>query len=150
MKVESVMMTPEEITLVQESFEKVKPIAEQAAELFYQRLFELNPILRLVFRGDMQEQGRKLMQMIGVAVKGIERPQELLPAVRALGERHTAYGVKDEDYETVCAALLWTLEAGLGPAFTPATRRAWLKVYNLLAETMKEGAGRKAEATVYA
>jgi hemoglobin-like flavoprotein len=138
-------MTHEEKKLVQESFEMVRPIAEQAAQLFYRRLFELNPKLRLLFRNNMEEQGRKLMQMLGMAVKGLERLEELLPAVRALGERHTAYGVMDEDYETVGAALLWTLEAGLGRAFTPAMKEAWLKVYELLAGTMKEAAREVAE-----
>jgi hemoglobin-like flavoprotein len=142
-------MTPEEKRLVQESFAEVQRISAEAARLFYQRLFELNPQLRALFKNDMEEQGRKLMHMIGLAVRGLDRPEELLPAVRALGARHAAYGVRDEDYETVGAALIWTLAAGLGPSFTPATKAAWLKVYDLLAATMKEAA-LKVAAPAYA
>lgn len=131
-------MTSEEKNLVQTSFQKVVPIADTAARLFYDRLFTLDPDLRLLFRGDMREQGRKLMQMLAVAVKGLDRLDELVPAVQALGVRHTAYGVKDRHYETVGAALLWTLEQGLGADFTPETRAAWTTVYQLLARTMKE------------
>lgn len=133
-------MTPEQKQLVQKSFQELQPIAASAASLFYGRLFELDPKLRFLFKGNMEEQGRKLMQMIGLAVKGLDRLDELLPAVRALGERHATYGVSDEDYETVGAALIWTLEAGLGAAFTSAMKEAWLTVYGLLAGTMKEAA----------
>lgn len=133
-------MTPEEKELVQQSFARVQRISADAAGLFYQRLFELDPQLRLLFKGDMQEQGRKLMHMLGVAVKGLDRLEELLPTVRALGARHGAYGVRDQDYETVGAALIWTLATGLDATFTPATKQAWLKVYGLLAATMKEAA----------
>ncbi len=133
-------MTPAEITLIKDSFRKVAPIADQAAALFYARLFELDPSLRALFHGDMAEQGRKLMTMLGLAVGGLDRLEELVPAVRAMGLRHAGYRVKDEHYETVGAALLWTLERGLGEGFTPETRAAWAKVYGVLAETMKAGA----------
>lgn len=133
-------MTPAENTLIQQSFAKVVPIADQAAALFYTRLFELDPELRALFRGDMAEQGRKLMTMIGLAVSGLERLETLVPAVRQLGLRHAGYRVRDAHYDTVGQALLWTLEKGLGPAFTPATREAWAKLYWTLAETMKAGA----------
>ncbi len=133
-------MTPAETTLIRDSFRKVAPIADQAASLFYARLFELDPALRVLFRGDMADQGRKLMQMIGMAVGGLDRLDQLVPAVRALGLRHAGYRVKDEHYETVGEALLWTLERGLGADFTPATKAAWAKVYGVLAETMKAGA----------
>jgi len=133
-------MTSAEITLVKDSFRKLAPIADQAAALFYARLFELDPSLRALFHGDMAEQGRKLMQMIGLAVGGLDRLEELVPAVRQLGLRHAAYHVRDEHYETVGEALLWTLGRGLGPAFTNDMQAAWAKTYWTLAETMKAGA----------
>ncbi len=110
--------------LVQTSFAQVRPIADAAAALFYRRLFELDPTLRPLFNGDMEEQGRKLMEMIGLAVKGLDRPDTLLPALAALGRRHAGYGVSERDYETVGEALIWTLEQGLGPSFTPDIREA--------------------------
>jgi hemoglobin-like flavoprotein len=131
-------MTPTEITLVKDSFRKLLPIAEQAAALFYARLFELDPSLRPMFRGDLHEQGRKLMTMIATAVASLERLDQIVPAVRALGARHAGYGIAEAHYATVGAALLWTLERGLGPEFTPAVRDAWATTYSLLANTMIE------------
>jgi hemoglobin-like flavoprotein len=133
-------MTPEEVTLIKNSFRLVVPIADQAAAIFYARLFELDPTLRGLFHGDMAEQGKKLMQTLGFAVTSLDRIETIVPGVRQLGFRHAAYKVREQHYETVGAALLWTLEKGLGPAFTPSTRAAWAKVYWLLAETMKAGA----------
>ncbi|HJR70033.1 MAG TPA: globin family protein [Gammaproteobacteria bacterium] len=133
-------MTPEEVLLVQESWKKVVPIKETAAELFYGKLFELDPDLRGLFKGDMNEQGRKLMAMINAAINGLTRLDELVPTVENLGRRHATYGVKASDYNTVANALLWTLEKGLGPAFTPPTRTAWVKAYGVLAETMQAAA----------
>jgi hemoglobin-like flavoprotein len=123
---------------VQESFALVAPIADTAAELFYGRLFELDPSLRRLFHGDMREQGRRLMQMITVAVRGLDRLESIVPAVRALGRRHAMYGVTDEHFETVGAALLWTLDQGLGSAYTPEVADAWTTVYTVLATTMKD------------
>jgi len=133
-------MTPAEIFLVKSSFRKVAPIADQAAALFYARLFELDPALRELFHGDLGTQGKKLMAMIGLAVNGLDHLESLAPAVRQLGMRHAGYHVREHHYETVGAALLWTLEKGLGPEFTPETKVAWNRVYWLLAETMKTGA----------
>lgn len=133
-------MSPHEIALVKESFAKVAPIADQAAAIFYARLFELDPSLRAMFHGNMAEQGRKLMQMIGLAVGELDRLDQLAPAVRQLGLRHAAYRVRDEHYYTVGEALLWTLAKGLGDAFTAEMQSAWAKVYWILAETMKAGA----------
>lgn len=132
-------MTPHEISLVKASFAKVGPIADQAAALFYTRLFELDPSLRVMFRGDMAEQGRKLMQMLGLAVHGLDRLEALAPVVRSLGMRHAGYQVRDEHYDTVGEALLWTLGKGLGAEFTAEMQAAWARVYWLLAETMKAG-----------
>lgn len=131
-------MTAADIQLVKSSFQKVLPIADQAAALFYARLFELDPKLRGMFRGDMIEQGRKLMGMIAMAVTSLERLDKLVPAVQALGARHSGYGVEEEHYATVGAALLWTLDKGLGTEFTPAVREAWTTTYSLLANTMIE------------
>ena len=133
-------MTPEQKQIVRDTFALVEPIAETAAALFYGRLFELDPTLRPMFRGDMAEQGRKLMQTIAVVVHGIDRLETLIPAVEALGRRHVNYGVRDEHYATVAAALLWTLEQGLGPAFTPAAREAWTAAYTTLATVMQRAA----------
>jgi len=132
--------TPEQVALVQESFEKVAPIAETAAELFYNRLFELDPSVKPLFKGDMTEQGKKLMSMIATAVKGLDNPDKLLPAVQQLGRNHVGYGVVDAHYDTVGAALLWTLEQGLGEAFTRDVKDAWMAVYTLLASVMKDAA----------
>lgn len=129
-------MTPDQIALVQQSFAKVKPIADQAAALFYGRLFELDPSLRPLFKGDMTEQGRKLMQMLALAVNGLTKLDTLAPAVAELGRRHKGYGVTDSMYPTVASALLWTLEQGLGKDFTPAVKDAWVAAYTLLASVM--------------
>ena len=137
-------MTPEEISLVQESWKKVVPIKDAAAELFYGKLFELDPKLRGLFHGDMKEQGRKLMAMINTAIGGLGRLEEIVPAVQGLGRRHATYGVKDADYGTVATALLWTLDTGLGTAFTPPVKAAWVKAYTLLADTMKAAAAARA------
>lgn len=132
-------MTSEQINLVRTSFEKIAPIAEKAAALFYAKLFDLDPQLRRLFRGDINEQGKKLMQIIGYAVENLEQIDKIIPQVKALGARHAGYGVEDRDYETVSAALLWTLEKALGRAFTAAMRNAWAATSKLLADTMIEG-----------
>jgi hemoglobin-like flavoprotein len=133
-------MTPEQKRLVQTSFALVEPIADAAAALFYGRLFELEPGLRPLFKHDMKAQGTKLMHVLGVAVRGLDRPDELLPIVEQLGVRHRTYGVLDWHYQTVAEALLWTLERGLGDAFTPSVRDAWIAAYSLLAGTMRRSA----------
>ena len=134
------MVTSAQKTLVQDSFVDIATIADDAAVLFYQRLFELDPSLRPLFRGDMAEQRKKLMQMLTAAVKGLDRLEQLVPVVQDLGRRHARYGVREQHYETVGAALLWTLEAGLGRGFTPEVRGAWTAVYTLLATTMMDAA----------
>jgi len=136
---EDAIMTNEQIKLVQESFRQVAPIAETAAQLFYARLFELDPDLELLFKGNLSEQGRKLMQMLALAVNGLDRMEQLLPVVRSLGTRHVSYGVRDKDYDTVGQALLWTLRKGLGEAFTPEVELAWTEVYATLASAMQSG-----------
>lgn len=133
-------MTPQQIDLVQASWKQVAPVAETAAQMFYGRLFFLDPSLRPLFLGDMREQGQKVMAMISYTVNGLTRLQVLLPAIRALGRRHATYGVRPEHYYTVGAALLWTLEQGLGGAFTPEVREAWVAAYSALAKTMRDAA----------
>lgn len=133
-------MTPSQIGLVRETFALVRPIAPQAAELFYTHLFAADPSLRQLFRGDMQHQGERLMTMIGNAVGLLERPQALVPVLRSLGARHDGYGVAEGHYGTVGGALLLTLEQGLGAAFTPDARHAWTACYAFIAETMLAGA----------
>lgn len=135
-------MTTEQRELVQSSFAQVIPIADTAAALFYGRLFELAPELRPLFKGELQEQGRKLMRMIGLAVKGLDRWETLAPVLRDLGRRHEQYGVRGQDYDTVGAALLWTLEQGLGPSFTPEVKAAWAEVYTQLAGAMQRATAR--------
>jgi nitric oxide dioxygenase len=133
-------MSPSQIDLVQASFAEVKPIAATAAELFYQRLFAMDPSLRALFKGDMPRQGQMLMSMIGAAVAGLRNLETLAPVVRQLGARHVGYGVQPQHYQTVGGALLWTLERGLGDRFTPEVREAWAAAYELLAEVMQLGA----------
>jgi hemoglobin-like flavoprotein len=133
-------MTPEQINLIKSSWEAVMPIKATAAELFYNRLFELDPALKPLFKGDMTVQGQKLMMMINAAVNGLDNVEALVPVVQDLGRRHVGYGVKDAHYDTVGAALLWTLEKGLGDAFTPEVKEAWATVYGVLAGTMKAAA----------
>jgi len=133
-------MTPENQTLVRESFAKVAPIAPQAATIFYDRLFVLDPTLRPLFKGDMAEQGRKLMAMIGTAVANLDKLETIVPAVQDLGRRHAGYGVKPTSYDTVASALLWTLGQGLGDAFTPPVEAAWTEAYTILAAVMKDAA----------
>ncbi len=133
-------MTPEQVFLVQRSWKQVLPIADTAAELFYGKLFSLDPSVKPLFKGDMKAQGRKLMAMIGTAVGGLSDLRAIVPAVQELGRRHVKYGVKDSHYDTVGGALLWTLEQGLGEAFTPDVKAAWTAVYGVLAATMKDAA----------
>ncbi|MEW8628145.1 MAG: globin family protein [Candidatus Thiodiazotropha sp.] len=133
-------MTPEQITHVKSSWSKVEPIADQAAALFYGRLFEVYPEVKPYFKGDMEAQGRKLMTMIGTAVSSLDNLEPLLPVIRESGKRHAEYGVQAVDYDKVADALLWTLGEGLGDAFTDEVKEAWVATYTALAGVMKEGA----------
>lgn len=134
-------MNPTDVAIVQSSFAKVAPIAETAARLFYDRLFELDPSVRPLFRTDLDEQGRRLMAMIAAAVNGLGDLPALLPVLQDLGRRHVRYGVTAGHYTVVGQALLDTLEKGLGPDFTPEVRKAWTTVYNTIAGTMITAAG---------
>jgi hemoglobin-like flavoprotein len=131
---------------VQGSWKDVLAVAETAAQLFYLRLFAIDPSLRPMFKGDMREQGRKLIAMMSVAVNGLAQIETLTPVIEVLGRRHAGYGVKDEHYATVVAALLWALEQGLGARFTPDVKDAWAAAYGLLASTMQGAARLEAKA----
>ena len=133
-------MTPEQIELVKSSWAKVLPISEQAAELFYGKLFLLDPKMKLLFKSDMEIQGRKLMTMLNIAVNSLDKLDVVIPLIQASGRRHVDYGVSEADYDTVGDALIWSLNEGLGDDFSDEVKTAWIKVYALLANTMKEAA----------
>lgn len=140
-------MTPDQVSEIRASFSKVAPIAEQAAALFYGRLFEIAPEVRPLFQAsDMKEQGRKLMGTLAVVVKGLDDLPALMPAVNALAVKHNGYGVTAAHYAPVGAALLWTLEQGLGEGFTPAVRDAWTNAYGTLSGAMIAAAGQNTTA----
>lgn len=127
-------LTEKQIQFVQNSFALVAPIADTAAEIFYGRLFELDPSLRHMFKSDMKEQGRKLMQMLSVAVHALNNLDSIIPAIQAMGQRHVGYGVTMEHYAVVGEALIWTLEKGLGDAFTAEVKDAWITLYALVTQ----------------
>ena len=129
-------MTPDQVKAIQDSFKLVAPISEQAAAMFYGRLFEIAPAVKPLFRGDMTEQGRKLMATLGIVVNSLGKIEAVLPAASALAKRHVDYGVKAQDYTPVGAALLWTLEQGLGAHWTPQLAEAWGAAYTLLSGYM--------------
>jgi nitric oxide dioxygenase len=129
-------MTPDQIKLVQDSFAKVAPISQAAAVLFYDRLFEIAPSVKTMFPTDMTEQRKKLMATLAVVVNGLGNLASILPAASALAKRHVNYGAKPEHYPVVGAALLWTLEKGLGDAWTPEVAEAWTAAYATLSGYM--------------
>lgn len=133
-------MTPAQVKLVQDSFKLVEPIAPQAADLFYGRLFEIAPQVRPLFPADISAQKDKLMSMIGTAVNNLHQVEKIIPAVQDLGRRHVAYGVTAAQYKPVGEALIWTLEKGLGDKFTPEVKEAWLTTYTTLESVMTEAA----------
>jgi hemoglobin-like flavoprotein len=137
-------MNSRQIDLVQSTFNQVLPIADDAAALFYGRLFELDPSLRPMFRGDLREQGKKLMVMLHSIVSNLRNLESILPRVRSLATRHVGYGVRDEHYDIVGAALLWTLAQGLGQAFTEEVGDAWVEAYTILATEMKDASREEA------
>ena len=136
-------MSATEKELVQRTWKELVPVADAVAELFYRKLFDVDPEIVPLFKGDMKEQGRKLTDMITVAVYGLDIMETIIPAVQELAARHAGNGVSPSHYDTVGGALLWTLEQGLGAAFTPEVREAWAGMYELLATTM-ENAGENA------
>jgi hemoglobin-like flavoprotein len=129
-------MTPDQVTLVQQSFAKVAPISDQAAVIFYDRLFEIAPQVKAMFPSDLTEQRKKLMATLAVVVNGLSNLESILPAASALATRHVGYGAKAEHYPVVGSALLWTLEKGLGAAWTPEVAEAWTAAYGTLSGYM--------------
>ena len=129
-------MTPRQVELVQDSWAQVEPIADTAARLFYRRLFEIAPEVRPLFKTSISEQGDKLMKTLAVAVTSLTKLETIVPVVEDLGRRHDDYGVQPEHYDVVAEALLWTLEQGLGEAFTGEVREAWVETYTTLAGVM--------------
>jgi len=140
------MITEQQKELVKQTWIQVVPIADTAAELFYGRLFELEPEYKALFKNDMTEQGKKLMKTINIAVEALDNLEPLIPVLKQMGADHAGFGVKDRDYNVVGAALLWTLEKGLGEAFTDEVKNAWGAVYEVLASVMKEGAAESSAA----
>jgi hemoglobin-like flavoprotein len=141
-------MSPRHIALVRSSWRHMLLIKERAAELFYRRLFELDPSLEPLFRGDMTRQGQKLMAMLGMVVARLDRLGDLVPAVEELGRRHARYGVEDGHYDTVGAALLSTLRAVLGDALSREAEEAWAVAYATLAGVMKQASAEAQEAAL--
>jgi len=136
-------MTPDQVRLVQESFAKLVPIADQAASMFYERLFEIAPQVRAMFPPDMAEQQRKLMATLTIVVGGLSNLESILPAASSLATRHVAYGARPEHYPVVGAALLWTLEQGLGTEWNEEVADAWTAAYAMLSDFMiKQAWGR--------
>ena len=138
-------MTPENERIVRRSWQQFEPVAESLAAFFYERLFELDPDARQLFaQTDMEAQGRKVMHMFAEIVRMLDQPEQLVPEVADLGRRHVRYGVRDDQYGSVGTALLWTLERGLGPDFTPEVRDAWTEAYLLCASIVRRGAAQVA------
>lgn len=140
-------MSPQQVTLVRHSWHQVQALGPTAAALFYEQLFALNPQLRPLFRGNLAQQGERLLAMLDTAVAGLAQPAQLLPVLQALGRRHVAYGVEAAHYDQVGQALLATLALGLGEAFTPELRSAWEAVYGLVSQTMLAAADELRPAT---
>jgi hemoglobin-like flavoprotein len=133
-------MTPEQIDIIQQNFKTVAARADEVATRFYNRLFVKQPVLRLLFPADLTEQKKKLMATLGLAIKGLRETEKLLPVLADLGRRHALYGVRDEYYETVGAALLESLRETLDEEFTPVAEAAWGEMYGFVAATMKNAA----------
>ncbi len=140
------LFSPRTVELVQKSWGAVMPISEVAAKLFYDRLFELDPTVRPLFKPDLRDQKKKLMQTLAVAVDGLTNPAKLVPVLESLGARHAGYRVVDRHYDLVGAALLWTLREGLGEAFTVEVEQAWTEVYTVIADVMKRASAQAAPA----
>ena len=136
----TVSLTPHQIALVQTTFRSVQPMSATAAELFYKRLFEVEPETAALFKGDMRRQGREFMQVLAVAVGGLSNLSTLVPMVQQLGVRHAAYGVRASHYDSVRQALLYTLAVILQDEYTDEVRAAWASAYAMLAGIMKEAA----------
>jgi hemoglobin-like flavoprotein len=136
-------MTKERIQLLQQNLLRLLSVSDLTGQLFYKRLFELDPSIRSMFKADMQEMTRQLMQTVGMIVTGLSTPGEVMSLVAEYGRKHVEYGVVEAHYETVCTALLWTLEQILGSEFTPESHAAWAEAYDFIAKLMKDAAFKK-------
>jgi hemoglobin-like flavoprotein len=135
------MLNPEQIVIVQETYLTFAANAQRTGKLFYDRLFEIDPTLRPLFKGDIDAQSIKLMQMVGTAVNALRKPSLLTNAVGELGKRHVNYGVKAEHYATVCEALIFAIKSQLKDGFTTDVESAWRAVYGELARISIEAGG---------
>ena len=133
-------MKSSQIALVQSTFDRILPISDVAAQLFYDRLFQVDPSLRRLFHGDLRMQGKKLMDAVSIIVGNLSRPDRIVPGIRALGRRHLAYGVQERHYDAFGETLMFVLDHALGDGFNPEVRDAWSAAYTLLSETMKDAA----------
>lgn len=141
-------MSPEQKNLVKSTWAMVVPIADTAAGLFYDRLFAIDTSTPAMFTSaNMAEQKKKLMQALAFVIGGLDKVEQLVPTIQTLGRNHVRYGVTDTHYDSVGAALLWTLEQGLKDAWTPAVKDAWVAAYTLVASVMKDAAKAEAKAT---
>jgi hemoglobin-like flavoprotein len=139
-------MTPEDIKIVQESWRKVDPVKEIAAGLFYTRLFELDPLLRAFCGGDLKARQTRFTQVLTATVRGLARFDMLLPAVRQFGMRHPLPGEIEQHHANVANALLWMLEMALRKDFTAEVKGAWIKIYGVLSQTIRNGVPVEAHA----
>jgi len=130
-------MTKEDITQVQESWHSVAPVKRVAAELFYVKLFELDPTMKLLFSDDLQLRERRFLQLMDATINGLERADVLKPAIRELGFRHPLFGDSDEHHGTVAIALMWTLEKCLRKDLTFELRAAWTRTFGVLSQTLR-------------
>jgi hemoglobin-like flavoprotein len=130
-------MTPDQVKLIRESFAKVAPVSDRLAALFYQRLFEIAPEVKPLFKSDIEQQGRKFMATLTVAVSSLDHFENLKPALGALARQHAHLGVHKDYFSPLGESLIWALERGLGESFGESTRDAWQAAYALLADTMK-------------
>jgi hemoglobin-like flavoprotein len=132
-------MDAKQIELVQRTFEeRVRPIAQEVGEIFYLRLFEMEPSLKPLFKGDIKRQGQMLMTAIGLAIQSLDQPDKVAIATKDLGVRHAGYGVQPGYYNIFGAALIWALEQVMGPDFTPEVKEAWGEAYAILAKAMRQ------------
>lgn len=139
-------LSTEQKQIVQQSFAQILPNAEQLAALFYDRLFQLDPDLRPLFQSDLEQQQKKFIQTLEIAVHGLYNLRVMVPVLQRLAIRHIDYGVRSEHYDTVGEALIWTLEQGLADRFTGKERTSWVALYDFIASVMTEAAASEQSA----
>ena len=130
-------MNAEQVKLLRDTFKAIEPMAQETGDMLYNKLFEIDPSLQPLFKGDLKTQARMVITAIGLAVSGLGKPEDLQDQVKSLGTRHVNYGVQPRDINTFGAALIWALEQSLGPAFTPEVKEAWIAAYGVLSVAMR-------------